>query len=546
MQPTNKISLEQFRELIDFSREKPEWYVRNVLGADLWQTQEDIVRAVFKYSNVAVKTCNSIGKSYVAARIAVTYLMLYPDSIVVTTAPTWNQVVNVLWREIASTVKKSKYKLTDKEVTQAGLNIDVKWYAVGVSTRTPENMMGYHADNLLVVVDEAGGVDDLIFQGVRAITTNVNNKVLLIGNPTSPGGVFWNAFEPGSKYKQFSVSAFDTPNFTSLGIKTIDDLCAIFDPPPGLTQAQEVDHFETVKRSLVLPYPELTEPSDIYQKYKDWGIDSPAWQSLVMGEFPSQSDQALFPVDLVKQAMNMHGTDTETGKSFAELAGWDIPTGEQEYGVDVARQGSDKTVVTSRRGGWVDAWSKDHIWTKSDLIASADRLLALIDEHKYKPVDIKIDDTGVGGGLSDALSRYADQRTLVGQAPYQYRLSKYVMSMSPRDKVKFADITSEMYWNLATWFKNHAIAIPYDKELFDELVGRRWKILPSGKIKVESKQEYRDRTKSRSPDKSDSLALAFAGSISLNTVEQIDNDREVETPRHLIPRPVTSGLLDRY
>lgn len=532
-----KISPEDFKQLVLHSRANPEWYVKHVLGCNLWQKQNEIVRAVFEYSNVAVKTCNSVGKSYVAARIAVTYLTLYPDSIVVTTAPTWNQVVNVLWREIATTVKRSKYKLTDAQVTQAGLNIDTKWYAVGVSTRTPENMMGYHADNLLVIVDEAGGVDDLIFQGVRAITTNVNNKVLLIGNPTSAGGVFWNAFENGSKYKQFSISAFDTPNFTSLHIDTVDDLRALFDPPAGLTQDEQVDHFESVKRSLKLPYPELTEPSDIYQKLLDWGVDSPAWQSLVMGEFPSQSEQSLFPVDLVKQAMNNHGTDTETGKSFAELSGWNIPTGEQEYGLDMARFGSDLTVLTPRRGGWVD---KQIVWSRQDLVRSADNVLQVIDP--YKKLHIKIDDTGNGGGTTDALIRFKNQRKHEGQAPYQYQISMYNMSIAPRDKDKFHDITSEIYWNLASWFKNKMIALPYDKQLFDELVARRWGLTPQGKIKVESKEDYKKRTRGKSPDKSDSLALAFAGVISRNTLQQADHDRPVTRTMQPVNRPVTSGV----
>lgn len=561
MQTTSSLTPEQKREILSHSIEHPEWYIEHVLGSNLWSKQFEIVQDIFKYSNVAVKTCNSVGKSYVAARIAVAYLNLYPDSIVVTTAPTWYQVVNVLWREIKTTVNRAKYKslLLGGEPTQSGLNISDKWYAIGRSTSTPDNFMGIHADNLLVIVDEAGGVDDAIYKGVRAITTNVNNKTLLIGNPTNPGGVFWNAFEPGSKYIQHSISAFDTPNFTSLGIKSIDDLRAIFDPPPGLSQREQVEHFEVKKRSLQLPYPELTEPSDVYEKYLDWGIDSSAWQALVMGEFPNQSENSLFPVDLVQQAMNNYGVDEETGKTFAELSGWKIPSGMQEYGLDVARFGSDKTVLTSRRGGFVDPYTVGaggNIWQNTDLITSADKVLALVDDYKYQNINIKIDDTGVGGGVSDALDRYAKQRTMVGQAPYLYRLSRYNMAMRPHNADKFHDITSEVYWNLATWFKNKAIALPYDKELFDELVGRRWKITDTGKIKVESKEDYRERTKSRSPDKSDSLALAFADDINLNPVQQTDYnelnkqrkiiDREAEELLQEDLRPVTGGLLDRY
>lgn len=550
MNPT-QLTTEQGRTLLDYYRAKPECFVSDVLGNSLWETQVEILKAVFKYSNVAVKTCNSIGKSFVAARIAVTYLTLFPGSIVVTTAPTWNQVVNVLWREIATTVKESKYRLTDKQVNQAGLTLDTKWYAIGVSTSTPDNMMGFHADNLLVIVDEAGGVDDLMFNGVRAITTNVNNKVLLIGNPTNPGGEFWNAFEPGSTYKQFTVSAFDTPNMRANNITTIERLLEIFTPPEG---ADPLDHYETTKRTMVLPYKELIHPGTVYQRFREWGIESSAWQSLIMGEFPNQSDQALFPVDLVKAAMNNYGTDSETGKTFAELSGWNIPTGQQEYGLDVARFGSDKTVLTGRRGGYVD---KFVVWEKTDLITSADKVMAQIDQYKYQPINIKTDDTGVGGGVSDALSRYASQRTLQDQAPYLYRLSKYNMAMAPRNKDKFHDITSEVYWNLATWFTNKAIALPYDKELFDELVGRRWMITPTGKIKVESKEDYRQRTKSRSPDKSDSLALAFADDLSLNPVQKVDYDEYVRQANADKPEqdadawqedlvPVTSNLMERY
>lgn len=554
MQPNNNLTLEQGRTLLDYYRANPAVYVKQVLGSNLWQTQIDIVDAIFKYSNVAVKTCNSIGKSYVAARIAVTYLTLFPNSIVVTTAPTWNQVVNVLWREIASTVKQAKYKLTDKQVNQAGLTLDTKWYAIGVSTSTPDNMMGFHADNLLVIVDEAGGVDDLMFNGVRAITTNVNNKVLLIGNPTNPGGVFWNAFEPGSTYKQFTVSAFDTPNMKANNINTIDDLLKIFTPPAGSSDEERLMHYEVAKRSMILPFQELIHPGTVYQRYIEWGIDSSAWQSLIMGEFPNQSDNALFPVDLVKQAMNNHGVDTETGKMFWELAGWNVPSGPQEYGLDVARHGSDKTILTSRRGGYVDKLIN---LDNTDLITTADNVLKQIDAYKYQDINVKIDDTGVGGGVTDALLRYASQRTLEGQAPYLYRISPYVMSMSARNKDKFADITSEIYWNLATWFKNKALAIPYDKELFDELVGRRWKITDTGKIKVESKEDFRERTKSRSPDKSDSLALAFADSLSLNTVQAVDYAEVVKQDQIIKSqiedgilreelRPVTSDIMERY
>ncbi len=246
--PTDQISAEDFDYLLGLYRQKPEDFVEEVLGAKPWPMQVEIIKSVFKHKFTAVKTCNAVGKSFIAARIVITYLMLYPGSIVVTTAPTWRQVTDVLWREIGTALKQAKFKLTDKEATQAGLTLDTDWYAVGLSTKRPENFFGYHADNILVVVDEAGGVEEAIFKGVAAITPNVNAKVLLIGNPTEPGGTFYDAFnKPELGYNCFTISAFDTPNFTDCGIRTVEDLIRIFTAPEGHKPA---DWIAAVEKTL--------------------------------------------------------------------------------------------------------------------------------------------------------------------------------------------------------------------------------------------------------------------------------------------------------
>lgn len=522
---TETISQTQFNGLHEHYLAHPSEFTSDILASKPWHMQVEIIDAVFKYSKVAVKTCNSVGKSYIAARIAIAYLMLHPDSIVVTTAPTWNQVVNVLWREMRTAVKNAEritgIKLVDGEVKQAGLDIDTKWYAVGVSTSTPDNMMGYHANHLLVIVDEAGGVDDLIYNGVRAITTNINNKVLLIGNPTTPDGEFHKAFGPRSTYKQYTISAFDTPNFTANNINNVDDLLAFFKAPEGV---DELDFFEERKRQLAMPYPELIHPGTAYDRYWEWGEDSSAWQSLIMGEFPGQADQSLIPAYLVQQAMQMHGeseyTDPRTKVtrilSNAVINGWDIPYGPPVYGQDMARYGNDRSVLTPRRGGWVE---KQITWSKSGTDESAEKILAVIDKLDDTVV-VNIDDTGNGGGTTDHLRYLAEQDFYSGQPNHQYTLNAYDFSRGPTNGEKFHDITSEIYWNLRSWFMNKKIALPYDEELFNELVGRRWELTPQKKIKVESKDDYKKRTKRKSPDRSDSLALAFAQNEYPNALQR--------------------------
>jgi hypothetical protein len=294
----------------------------------------------------------------------------------------------------------------------------------------------------------------------------------------------------------------------------------------------------TVSKTLKQPYPALIDPSVVYERYKEWGTDSAAWQSLVMGEFPSESEQSLFPVDLVSKAMNMYGEDPDTGELFADISGWNIPDGAMEYGLDMARYGGDNTVLIPRHGGWVDT---PIAWNKTSLMDSADRVLQNIDPLDFN-LRLNIDDTGNGGGTTDRLMQLKNESLRSGLPVHQYSIAAYNFSSKEylRDPDRFHDITSELYWNLRTQFIKKQIALHYDRRLFNELVGRRWGITTTGKIKVESKEDYKKRTGGKSPDYSDALALAFAGGYRQNTDY---TDKTVAEPRM---RPMTSGLNTRF
>lgn len=520
-------------------RKKEAWndWISDVYGQTPWEMQREIVDAIFKYRQVAVKTGNAVGKSFIAASIAHAFLDLMPGSLVVTTAPTFRQVRDVLWRYFATVHKSARYSLGG-HLTQTGLEYDTDWHAIGFSTKYPENFAGYHADHVLVIADEAGGIEEQIFKGIKAITPNVNAHVLYIGNPTNPVGTFHDLFD-NPRVKRFTISVFDTPNFKHVGINSVEQLLEIMTPPPG-TDPLDHNPFVDVK----WPIPALISPDVVYERYMEWGPDSGAWQSLVMGEFPSQSENALIPMDLVTKAMQMQGLDEASGKTYAELSGWEIPDGAPEFGQDMARFGSDLNVLTPRHGGWVD---QQVIWNKKgdeklDLMESADRIESMI--NVYDPnTRFNIDDTGNGGGTTDRL-RQLSREAMAGGAPaHQYSLRAYNFSSKEfmRQPEKFHDITSELYWNLRSWFYKKQIAMHFDEKLYRELVGRRWGINPSnGKIKVESKEDYKKRTGGRSPDRSDSLALAFAGGS--RELKKAISAEQAAAEYKPVRKPFTSGL----
>lgn len=551
-----EISEQEAVALIEGYRKHPVSYVQDVYGSRLWQKQQEILEDIFNYREVAVKTCNAVGKSYIAAQAAHAFLDLIPGSLVVTTAPTWRQVKDVLWREFGTCHKSAKFPLGGK-LSQTGFEYDTDWYAVGLSTKYPENFFGYHSDYILVIVDEAGGVPEPIFKGVKAITPNVNAHVLYIGNPTDPSGTFNDVFKK-PRVKKHTISAFDTPNFQHVNIPDVETLIEVMTPPEGV---EPIDHQPF--KGVTWPFPTLISPEVVFERIEEWGTDSPAWEALVMGEFPSQAENSLIPMHLITQAMNgMDQRDPGSGKTYAELSGWNIPNGEPEYGLDMARFGMDKTVLTPRMGGWVQ---KQINWGKTATDISADKVVALINPYQYG-LNISIDDTGNGGGTTDSLLRLKRESLKTNQ-PFTYHVSPYNFSQAALDP-KFDDITSELYWNLRSQFLKRAIALPEDSELFAELSKRKWWLTPAGKIHVQSKDEYKKETGRKSPDKSDSLALAFAPKMSAHwqaadgqpvrqntqtqtqiadrsTVIGAPANSHVATPASEL-RPITRGLDDRY
>jgi hypothetical protein len=575
-----KLTPEQFDKLHALYLEHPEYFVVDILGAKPWEKQVEIIQSVFNYRLTSVKTCNAIGKSYIAARIVLTYLMLYKDSIVVTTAPTWRQVTDILWREIATAHKQAEmrgFKLSSSDITKTGLNLDTQWYAVGLSTARPENFFGYHADRILVVVDEAGGVDESIFDGVSAITTSMDSRILYIGNPTQSSGMFYDTFsKPELGANCISISAFDTPNFTQSGITTLEELLARFTPPEGVSPATWIKKVNNDIAAVTDPTyrQSLISPSVVFGRYHEYGTTHPRWQSLTMGEFPDQADQALIPADLIRAAMQMYDTNPLTGRPYRDELGWTIPDGKPIYGQDMARFGSDQNVNTPTRGGWVEQqiiWNRrenrpadknvddeglpvnaleERKDNKLDLVQSAERILTIIDPLDYQ-VTVNIDDTGNGGGTTDALRQKSREEMASGRPAHQYRLNAYVFGskemMTDHDKQEFADITSKMYWNLRDWFYHKAIAMHFDQQLYDELASRQYGYTKDGKIKVESKEEYKKRTGGKSPDQSDSLALAFARKKPTEVyVPPSAGDDEDEEEESAAFRPHTAGLSGRF
>ncbi len=504
-------------EAIEYWRENPEVFYIDILQCQPWEKQVQILKSVFKNRETAVKSCHGSGKSWNAARIAATFLITHPGAIVITTAPTWRQVKDVLWRELRAAYEQANIPLGGR-MSQVGWELSADWYAIGLSTNTPDKFVGYHADHILVIVDEAAGVEEPIFEGIRGVTTNENAHILYIGNPTTLDGTFNKSFR-NPLVTKFTISVFDTPNFTHNGIRNADDLRRIYDPPPGMTQEEWIP----LRPKLPLPRPELVSPLWAYERLLEWGEDSPMWAARVMGEFPDQADNNLIPYNLIEQSM-----DPEYRKEH----GWVIPFGPPRYGGDIARFGQDRTVIADARGNSIE---KLYAYAKQATTETTGRIRNIVDPYDWD-ARVHIDDIGVGGGVTDQLN------AIKSENHEHYSIWGVNVSLPSNYPDKFVNLRAEAYWRLRQQFNDRAIALPNDPELLAELAGIRYFFDSKGRIGIESKDDYKKHSNGKSPDKADAVMLLYAKpgatSISGRTPRGEDQESVVSSKK-----PVTAGML---
>lgn len=75
----------------------------------------------------------------------------------------------------------------------------------------------------MLVVDEASGVSEEIFEAAETFLTSAGAKVLMIGNPTVNSGTFHAAFHRDrANWNRITISALDSPAFT--GEKVSDEV----------------------------------------------------------------------------------------------------------------------------------------------------------------------------------------------------------------------------------------------------------------------------------------------------------------------------------
>ncbi len=440
----------------------PLLFVQEVLNAvpDPWQ--EMVLRALGRGERlISVRSCHGPGKTAVAAW-CVLYMLLtrFPQK-TVATAPSSGQLAGALLPEVKTWFNHMPDALrTIFTVKAAGIYLNSAPSESFFEARTsraekPEALQGVHAENVLLIVDEASAVPEGIFESAIGSMSGEHATTLLISNPVRTSGFFYDTHHKlRDLWFTIHVSHADSPRVT--------------------------DAF-------------------VYQVQRSYGERSNAFRVRCLGEFPRSDDDVLIPFELVESA---RGRDIQR-----------IPAAPEVWGLDVARFGDDRNALVRRTRR--EVLPEIMIWEGTDLMQTTGIVKNLWDDTpaSERPTAILVDVIGLGAGVVDRLFELGLPVRGVNVAEAASAKEQFLNARSElwwkcREWLTTKDVVLPEMEKGADPREDKA------EQLCAELVTPKYSITSSGRIKLESKSEMKKRG-FRSPDVADALILTFAEDLAL-------------------------------
>jgi hypothetical protein len=427
-------------------------------GVHLWSKQREIANALVEHKRVAVQSAHGIGKSFLAATLASWWVDVHPadETMVVTTAPSLDQVHAILWEEIRGLHDRANLggvvQRTDRWLVGGRL--------VGMGRKPPDYsesaFQGIHRRYVLVILDEACGIPAWLWTAVETITTGDECRIMAIGNPDDPNSHFRFLCQGRPGWESIQISCFDSPNFTGEEV------------PQAL-------------RGL------LTSKQWAEDRLAEWGEDNPLYIAKVLGQFPSDHPWA------VVRMSDVSACRIGTPRANHEL----VPV---ELGVDVGG-GLDETVIRERRGMVAGREWKE----LSDQPETISRLI-LRALKESGATCVKIDSIGVGAGV------VGEMKNLKAAGVHGAKIVGVNVAEKAHDPTKYFNLRSQLWWEVGRLaFQDRAVDVSRmdnADSTIAQLLESHYEHDLKGRVKVEPKDEIRKRT-GRSPDNADAWLLAF-------------------------------------
>lgn len=277
-----------------------------------------------------------------AALSVLLFMQLFPGCRVVTIAPTWRQVRHILWSEIHKWYRACPQLVNQFEILDTLIRSrrhPKEYFGLGVSTDREYNLEGFHADHVLVVMEESKGIPQRHFDAIEGALTTEPWR-LEISTPGEASGPFYDAFK-GRRGKFYLMH----------------------------TSSESSDR---VSKKWVA------------ERALEWGRESVLFQTRVLGEFVESAPDQLITLSWFDRAVQNT---------------WQpVPGQTPEIACDIARFGDAENVVAPRTGLRIHPLIT---WKGLDTMETAGRIARIAVEMKASR--IKVDVVGLGAGVVDRL-----------------------------------------------------------------------------------------------------------------------------------------------
>lgn len=424
------------------------------ISPDPWQ--EKALVGLATNDQIAIQSCKGPGKTAFLAWAGSWYLATRSHSKIAAAAITGDNLRDNLWSEFAKWHKKSPFlkanftwtetKIFATEYPETWWCHARTWAKNADAQAQADALAGLHGDKIMALLDESGGMAVAMLATIAAIRANADPtrhteaKIIQCGNPTTRRGALYHAVtKERSRWLIIKISsAPDDPERT-----------------PRVTKKWAQEQIDS------------------------YGIDSPWVIVNIFGDFPPGEANALLDLDVVTRA------------STLVLAERDYRDEAKLMGVDVARTGNNRSVITIRQGQVMFRPKVFRNLTTTELVGQ----VAMV-ANEQKPIQIFPDANGIGAGVADRLIQLG------------YPVVPVMAGGAATKADRYGNKRAECWFEMSEWIKRGA-AIPNDPALISELIAPTYHFDAKNRILIESKDDLEKRGV-ESPDIADSLSLTFA------------------------------------
>lgn len=454
-----QLTKEEVNSLLNAASVDHVFGIEALFGVKLTDQQKQLVNlADDQAARVAISSCTGSGKTAVLCMMTLLYLMILPDCRILITSPSSQQLTRVFNAELNKWHRKlppqfqDSFRITRERVDYTASRKQIQFaQLVTANVENQESLQGGHADNYVIFVDEASGIDDDSFKTLqKTLSTGKGGRFILASNPVRSSGRFYEIFrdndpevpkeERKGNWDTVYFSAYDSPNVNNEWIQEAID---------------------------------------------DYGEDSDYYRVAVLGRFPRVGVSQYISADIVEECLR-HDV------KHAEYSGFP-----KVMGVDIARFGDDRTCIAVRQGPKLIEIVTFKGLDTMEVTTKVAEYYAI-----HRPSAIYVDSIGVGAGVFDRCKEL------------DLPVSELIVSTKSTQPMLYSNLRAQLWGEMKAWLHNGA-DLPYSStdplvNLMADITGMQYLYNNKGQVQMMTKKDLK-KLNGSSPDTADALSYTFAG-----------------------------------